>query len=152
MEPTPRIRALLNYCSDTALPRSNPAGPLPSTRRATVPRAALPTSAHPDVPRAKAVGTESLSEMHCDWSSVPLRKTRALHSIAGRGGTSPASYGRWGSNSSNLFQFVHSNLFQDVLCSGGFQYKSHSRSKEYSFSLLLNCSSLLLHSSPIVML
>lgn len=66
MEPTPRIRALLNYCSDTALPRSNPAGPLPSTRRATVPRAALPTSAHPDVPRAKAVGTESLSEMHCE--------------------------------------------------------------------------------------
>lgn len=123
MEPTPRIRALLNYCSDTALPRSNPAGPLPSTRRATVPRAALLTSAHPDVPRAKAVGTESLSEMHCDWSSVPLRKTRALHSIAGRGWTSPASKGRWGSNSSNLlreFVPVCSFKFAARICSNLF--------------------------------
>lgn len=122
MEPTPRIRALLNYCSDTALPRSNPAGPLPSTRRATVPRAALLTSAHPDVPRAKAVGTESLSEMRCDWSSVPLRKTRALLSIVGRGWTSPASEGRWGSNSSNLFQFVHSNLLQEFVPICSFEF------------------------------
>lgn len=165
MEPTPRIRALLNYCSDTALPRSNPAGPLPSTRRATVPRAALPTSAHPDVPRAKAVGTESLSEMHCEsvfrsaakdprppfdrWTGVDLAR------VVGALGFEFIEFVPICSFEfccKNLFQFVHSNLFQDVLCSGGFQYKSHSRSKEYSFSLLLNCSRLLLHSSTIVML
>lgn len=169
MEPTPRIRALLNYCSDTALPRSNPAGPLPSTRRATVPRAALPTSAHPDVPRAKAVGTESLSEMHCEsvFRSAAKdprppfdRRTGVdLARVEGALGFEFIEFAPRICSSlfiriccKNLFQFVHSNLFQDVLCSGGFQYKSHSRSKEYSFSLLLNCSRLLLHSSTIVML